>query len=147
MTLVYRPPLNRAFGAEFVRVNVDAHLGQEDGESFKNRTKQAHLPGEGADAPFEHELIEHGLKWWPIKCYEGRFPRGKGASSNWRLAVESIVRAEDIFPTIGVPFALILTISDLKRTAPVFNDLRLHLLSQRVNISDIRVTPRVRVKN
>jgi hypothetical protein len=63
-------------------------------------------PGEGADAPFEHELIGHGLKWWPIKCYEGRFPRGKGASSNWRLAVESIVRAEDVFPTIGVPHGI-----------------------------------------
>jgi subtilase family protein len=146
MTLVCRPPLNRAFGAEFVRVNVDAHLGQEEGKSFKNRTKQAHLPGEGPDAQFEHELIEHGLKWWPIKCYQGLFPRGKGTSSNWRLGVESIVRAEDVFPAIGVPFALILTISDLKKTAPVFNDLRLHLLNQRVNISDIRIAPRVRAK-
>jgi hypothetical protein len=145
MTLVYRPPLNRAFGAEFVRVNVDAHLGQEEKNSFKNRTKQAHLPGDGAEAPFEHELIEHGLKWWPIKSYEARFPRGKGKSSNWRLSVDAMVRAEDIFPVLGVPFSLIVTISDPKKSAPVFNELRQHLLSHRVKISDIRIAPRVRV--
>jgi len=145
MTLVYRPPLNRAFGAEFVRVNVDAHLGQEEKNSFKNRTKQAHLPGDGGEAPFEHELIEHGLKWWPIKSYGARFPRGKGKSSNWRLSVDSIVRAEDAFPLMGVPFSLIVTISDPKKSAPVFNELRQHLLSHRVNISDIRIAPRVRV--
>ena len=145
MTLVYRPPLNRAFGAEFVRVNVDAHLGQEEKNSFKNRTKQAHLPGEGGEAPFEHELIEHGLKWWPIKSYEARFPRGKGKSSNWRLSVESVVRAEDVFPALGVPFSLIVTITDPQKSAPVFNELRQHLLSHRVKIADIRIAPRVRV--
>jgi hypothetical protein len=147
MTLVYRPPLDRSFGAEFVRVNVDAHLGQEEKGTFKNRIKQAHLPGDATEGPFEHELIEHGLKWWPIKSYETRFPRGKGASSNWRLTVESIVRAEDVFPVVGVPFALILTISDLRQTASVFNELRQHLLSRRVNISDIRIAPRVRAKS
>jgi hypothetical protein len=145
MTLVCRPPLNRAFGAEFVRVNVDAHLGQEEKNSFKNRTKQAHLPGDGGEAPFEHELIEHGLKWWPIKCYEARFPRGKGKSSNWRLSVESVVRAEDNFPVLGVPFSLMVTITDPQKSAPVFNELRQHLLSHRVKIADIRVAPRVRV--
>jgi hypothetical protein len=147
MTLVYRPPLDRSFGAEFVRINVDAHLGQEEGDTFRNRVKQAHLPGDGAEGQFEHELIEHGLKWWPMKSYEARFPRGKGTSSNWRLSVESIVRAEDVFPAVGVPFALILTISDLRKTSAVFSELRQHLLSRRVNISDIRIAPRVRVTN
>jgi hypothetical protein len=147
MTLVYRPPLNRNFGAEFVRVNVDAHLGQEEKGTFKSRTKQSHLPGEGAEAHFEHELIEHGLKWWPIKCYEARFPKGKGRSSNWRLSVDSIVRAEDTFPVTGVPFTLIMTISDLKGHAAVFNELRQYLLSRHVNLSDIRIAAKVKVRN
>ena len=45
---------------------------------------------------------------------------------------------------MGVPFSLILTISDLRQTASVFNELRQHLLSRRVNISDIGIAPRVR---
>ena len=120
-------------------------LHQEEGNTYKNRTKQAHLPGEGAEANFEYELIEHGLKWWPIKSYEARFPKGKGRSSNWKLSVESMVHAEDVFPVMGVPFSLIVTISELNGSAPVFNQVRQQLLSHRVNISDIRIQPRVRV--
>ncbi len=102
MTLVYRPPLNRDFGAEFVRVNVDAHLRQEQDDTFASRVKQVYLPKESDDVHFEHELIEHGLKWWPIKAYRARFPQGKGKSSNWRLSVESLVRSEEAFPPSGV---------------------------------------------
>jgi len=146
MTLVYRPPLNRDFGAEFVRTNVDAHLRQEEGDKFVNRIKQAFLPEESEEIQFEHELIQHGLKWWPIKVYRARFPQGKGRSSNWRLSIESLVRAEEAFPPTGVPFALILTISDLKGIAPVFSDVRLHLHSRNVQIADIRATTQVRVQ-
>ena len=69
MTLVYRPLLNRDFGAEFVRVNVDAHLRQEESNTFANRVKQAFIPDDSEEAHFEHGLIQHGLKWWPIKVY------------------------------------------------------------------------------
>jgi hypothetical protein len=146
MTLVYRPPLNRDFGAEFVRVNVDAHLRQEQDDTFASRVKQVYLPKESDDVHFEHELIEHGLKWWPIKAYRARFPQGKGKSSNWRLSVESLVRSEEAFPPSGVPFALVLTIADIRDAAPVFNDLRLHLTTRNVQISDIRATTQVRVQ-
>ncbi len=46
---------------------------------------------------------------------------------------------------MGVPFSLIVTISDLNGSVPVFNQVRQQLLSHRVNISDIRIQPRVRV--
>lgn len=147
MTLVYRPPLNRDFGAEFVRVNVDAHLRQEDKGTFTNRVKQAFLPDDSEGAQYEYELIQHGLKWWPIKVYRARFPKGKGKSSNWRLSVESLVRSEDAFPAAGVPFALVLTIADLKESEPVFNDLRLHLRNRNVQISDIRAATQIRVQS
>lgn len=146
MTLVYRPILNRDFGAEFVRVNVDAYLRQEHGETFTNRVKQAFLPDDSEGAHFEHELIQHGLKWWPVKVYEASFPRGKGTSSSWKLSIESIVRSEEAFPAAGVPFALVLTISDLRGSAPVFNDLRLHLTSRNVQIADIKAATQIRVQ-
>jgi hypothetical protein len=146
MTLVYRPTLNRDFGSEFVRVNVDAHLRQEEGDTFVSRVKQAFLPDDAEAVHFEHELIQHGLKWWPIKVYRARFPRGKGKSSNWRLSIESLVRSEEAFPSAGVPFALVLTIADIGESEPVFNDLRLHLTSRNVQVTDIRTTTQVRVQ-
>jgi Subtilase family len=147
MTLVYRPTLNAAFGCEVVRVNLDAHLQQEEGDGYESRIKQAFLPKDKDDAHFEHELIRHGLKWWPIKVYHDRFPRGKGKSSNWRLSLDSLLRADEVFPAEGVPFALVLTISDIDKTEPVFNDLRLHLTSSSVQISDIRAATQVRVQS
>jgi Subtilase family len=146
MTLVYRPVLNRDFGSEFVRVNVDAHLRQEHKGTFVGRVKQTFLPADPGTPHFEHELIEHGLKWWPIKVYRDQFPRGKGRSSNWRLSVESLVRSGEFFPAAGVPFALVLTIADIQESEPVFNDLRLHLRSRNVQIADIRATTQVRVQ-
>jgi hypothetical protein len=146
MTLVYRPILNRDFGSEFVRVNVDAYLRQEHKGTFASRVKQAFLPDKAEVVHFEHELIEHGLKWWPIKAYRAQFPKGKGKSSNWRLLVESLVRSGESFPAGGIPFALVLTISDLEEAEPVFNDLRLHLRNRNVQISDIRTTTQVRVQ-
>jgi hypothetical protein len=146
MTLVYRPMLNRDFGAEFVRMNVDAHLRQEENGKFVNRVQQAFLPESDTDARFEHELIRHGLKWWPIKAYKARFPHGKGNRSNWQLTVESLLRADEVFPAAGIPFALVLSIQDIGKSAPVFNDLRLHLSTRNVQISDIKSAPQIRVQ-
>ncbi|HEX6803612.1 MAG TPA: S8 family serine peptidase [Terriglobales bacterium] len=76
MTLVYHPPLNRNFGNEFVRANLDAHLRQEEQDGrFSSRLQQAFLP-DSLEGQFEHELIQHGLKWWPTKVYRARFPKG-----------------------------------------------------------------------
>lgn len=146
MTLVYRPMLNRDFGTEFVRVNVDARLQQEHKGKFANRVEQAFLPDDSEGGHFEHELIEHGLKWWPIKVYRGHFKKRKGESSNWRLLVKSLVRSDEAYPSTGVPFAVVLTIADIDESAPVFNDLRLYLTSRNVQMADIRSTTQVRVQ-
>jgi hypothetical protein len=46
-------------------------------------------------------------------------------------------------PPDGVPFTALLTISDPRGEAPVFNDMRLHLASSGVRIEDIRTAARV----
>lgn len=143
MTLVYRPPLEPSYGAEFVRVNLDAYLRQEQGGTYANRT--AHLTPDSGQAMNEQQLIDHGLKWWPIKTYEAHFPRGKGTSSNWQISLKSLLRAGEVFPPVGVPFALIVTISDDKQAAPVFQQMRRTLTSQNVQMSDIRTRTNVRV--
>jgi hypothetical protein len=145
MTLVYRPPLEPSFGSELVRVNLDAHLRQDNGNGkYVGRAKQVFLPNPSSEANTEAELIEHGLKWWPIKAYEARLPRGVGKASSWRLAIDSLVRSGDNYPASGIPFTLILTIRDLDGDARVFNDLRQYLRARRVNLNDIRIAGRVR---
>jgi hypothetical protein len=145
MTLVYRPPLEPSFGSELVRVNLDAHLRQDDGKGkYAGRVKQVFLPTPASDAKTEAEQIEHGLKWWPIKVYAKSTPHGAGKSSNWRLVVDSLKRAGETYPLDGVPFTVVLTISDPGDAGPVFNELRQYLQARKVSLNDIKIAGRIR---
>ena len=145
MTLVCAPPLDRAFGDEFVRVNLDAKLSQmqpeitrKDGNpSYNNQIKPIQSWGS-----HERALIEHGLKWWPVKQYESTF-KSRGNSSNWRLQIDSLVRAEDTFPDEGVPFAVILTIEDPDGTRPIFSEMCQLLAASGAIFRDIRTDVRL----
>jgi hypothetical protein len=151
MTLIYEPPIDPAFGTEFVRVNLDALLQQRQPidrkdrtPSWRNQIKQVFLPKTNGITPPERALIDHGLKWWPTKRYEDDFGGGVGQSAEWRLEVESNVRAEAQFPAEGVPFSIILTIEDDDQQAPVFQELRRQLINTRVDLQDIRAPVRIR---
>ena len=150
MTLVYSPPLDPAFGAEFVRVNLEASLLQrqpnirQDGRaSYTNQIAARYLPkSTGLGVP-EKALIDHGLKWWPCKQYGSSFV-SRGEFSSWRLEVTSLVRAEAEFPPEGVPFAVILTIEDPEGRRPVFQEMRQALQASPARAVDIRTATRVR---
>ena len=148
LTLVSTPPLDARFGSEFVRVNVNAVLQQEQDEGkWKGRLDPLYLPSSRESPAVEAELIEHDLKWSPVKVHAKTFPQGVGPSSNWRLFVEYLTRAGEVMPEGGVPFTAILTISDPEAEKPVFNDMRQSLQAIGTQIADIRtaarITPRV----
>lgn len=143
LSLAYRPALDHRFGAEFVRLNVDARLQQEAGTGFKGRLQQSSIPST-KEHNVEADLIDHGLKWWPIKTYEAQFPKGVGSSSNWQLVLKTLTRAGQRFPKEGIPFTVALTIGSPKETDPVFRDLRLYLGNRNVKIADIRTGSRLR---
>lgn len=150
MTLVYDAPLDRHFGAEAVRVNMDAHLRQRvDGTDLKGKPRyktqldQCFLPKTANQPALERELIHNGLKWWPTKRYIKKIGEsGVGNYSDWRLEVDCTVRAEAEFPSAGVPFTVILTIEDPQKKRPVFQELRRSLLASKVQLQDIQVQPR-----
>ncbi len=153
MTLVYDAPIDQAFGTEFVRVNLDAKLQQrqpedrKDGKpSWRDQVTQAFLPRSAGLTPPERALISHGLKWWPTKRYQEDFGTGVGSSTEWQVQVESIVRAEALFPAEGVPFSLILTIEDPDGQTPIFQELRRQLVNNRVELNDIRTAVRLRTR-
>lgn len=145
LTLVYRPPIDRGQGGEFVRANLDAFLRQEDIDkktgkvSFKGRLK-----GEGTKQ-YEKELVQHGAKWWPVKRLEDELT-GVGRSSQWKLVVEPLARSESSLPEDGMPFTVVLTISDPEKQKPVFNEMRQQLQVYGATISDIRTAARTRVR-
>lgn len=148
LTLVSSPPLDTRYGAEFVRVNIEAALQQETREGkWSGKLDSPYLKEQKDVHRIEAELIEHGLKWSAVKVYEKKMPKGVGFSSNWRLAVNYLTRAGEVMPSEGVPFTAILTISDIDASEPVFNDMRQTLNALGVRTADIRtaarVTPRV----
>lgn len=150
ITLVYAPPLDPAFGAEFVRVNLEASLKQRQTEPDKDGNPRyldqidaLYRPKSSQLALPEKALIDHGLKWWPSKQYLSTFTE-IGASSQWRLEVTSLVRAEALFPAEGVPFAVLLTLEDPDGKAPVFRELRQHLQTSKANAQDVRTAVRLR---
>ncbi|MDX8496615.1 S8 family peptidase [Mesorhizobium sp. VK22B] len=148
LTLVASPPLDQRFGAEFVRVNVEAALQQEavkDGKhSWKGQLKPLYLPESSVDHPVEAERIEHGLKWSPVKVYGDQMPQGRGSSSTWRLLVSYLSRTDNTaVPQEGIPFTAILTIEDMAGEEPVFNVMRQQLAASPFQISDIRTAARV----
>ncbi|WP_223596388.1 S8 family peptidase [Pseudomonas sp. A-R-19] len=145
MTVVHRPPVDRDQSAEFVRLNIDAFLRQAE---FNKRTKKTsfkgHLKNECGKF-FEKELVEHGSKWWPTKRLIDTFDN-VGASSQWRLVLQPLTRSEFEFPQEGVPFCVILTISDPGKKLPIFNNMKLQLQASGATLSDIRSSVRPRVR-
>jgi len=144
LTIAYSPPLDRLHQAEFARVNLDAYLRQEmvdeEGEiTYHGRLKADHT------GTLEKHLIAHGAKWWPVKHYGRTFKRLEG-TSNWRLVVESLTRAGSAYPKDGVKFAVVLTISDPERVAPVFASTRQALLRGGVDLIDVRTRARIRAR-
>ncbi|MBK8200471.1 MAG: S8 family peptidase [Acidobacteria bacterium] len=150
ITLVYAPPLDPAFGAEFVRVNLEASLKQRQTENakdgsahFTTQIDAKFLPKKANLAIPEKALIDHGLKWWPVKQYAKSY-ENHGASSEWRLEVTSLVRAETTFPAEGVPFAVLLTIDDPSGAAPVYREMQQALQASRANTQALQTVFRVR---
>ncbi|HEY9002046.1 MAG TPA: S8 family serine peptidase [Mucilaginibacter sp.] len=144
LSIVSTPAFDYRYGAEFVRVNIDAALRQqqEDGH-YKGRLNAIYTPDEKDGNLYEKDQIEHAFKWSPVKVYEKSFPRGVGPSTNWTLDVEYLARDGAVIPKEGVPFTAILTISDPEKSRPVFNDMRQLLQSLGVKAVDIKTAARV----
>jgi hypothetical protein len=145
MTLVYRPPLDVNAGSEAVRVNLEAFLRQEKVDDDTGEiTLEGFFKSDGP-AAYERERVREGQKWAPIKRWHRRTGRtGVGNSSQWKLVVEPLARAGEALPPEGIPFTVVLTISDPSGSAPIFDEMRRALLANHVELSDIRVAQRLR---
>lgn len=151
ITLAFTPPIDGDHKAEAMRVELGAHLYQYDFDPITgDESWESQLTQDGSGAPqglpkTERYLLMAGLKWSPIKKYHARMKQGRGKSPAWRLVVQSLSRAGVSPPIDGVPFTLLMTISDMKSTAPVHDEVRSNLINQGLKLADISVAHKVRI--
>lgn len=144
LTIVSKPRLNLDYGEEQVRDNLTAFLRQinEEGKAkgilhplYKSSEKSVN-----DDYLQEWALIEDNQKWNPIKVSEKTF-KAIGGGTNFAIQIEYLSR-DIIKDTEGIPFTAILTISDPKGEAPVYNEMRRSLITSNVQIADIQTATR-----
>lgn len=152
LTMVSTPIIDPRFKSEMIRENISVSFGnfkQNDGSKTNQlhplyfrptkHSKNAHK--------FEWELMEEDMKWNPIKVYEHHINRGVTGSTLWQLDVSCLSKTAQTIRGNGIPFALILTISDPKGEAPVNAELKYNIQQSNLVIENIqtaaRVAPRV----
>jgi len=145
ITLAYDPPLDLAYGAEYCRRNVEVSLGTYTPNSEKPEHRKK-IPCEPRDISklYEKHLVEHGFKWSPVKVYREEFPRGTGGD-HWRV----VVSAEDrkgAANMAATPLALIVSIRDPQRQAPVYDQVVARMRQSGWITQDLRVSERVRAR-
>ena len=108
VTLSYTPPIDPDHREEAIRVQLEAHLYQEKlDEETGEISWESRLNHDAGDVPqgmnkTESYLIKTGLKWSPMKRYHLSMPEGRGNTSNWRLSIESLLRASVAFPRMAL---------------------------------------------
>jgi len=123
MTLVYDPPLDSAFGAEYCRTNVEASLGTFGPDKHGKLRHIGRVPPEPGDINqmYEKNLVEHGFKWSPVKVYRKRIPRGV-LGEEWRLRM-LVQHRSDFQSDRPQPAALLVSVQDPDKKAPVYDDV------------------------
>ncbi len=144
MTLVYSPPTDSSFLAEYCRSNIEVSLG-----IFKNGKHSKKVPIDPKDINklYESEQIEHGFKWSPVKVYRRIFPRGCSGDI-WRLKLNLQRRFETHNMQLEPQkFALLVSVRDHEKNIPIFNEMVKEMNSLGWNRSDLRISDRARVRN
>lgn len=145
VTLVYDPPLLPQAGAEYCQVNVDVSLGRRSGTTQSGRPQhrsKIKLQPEDVKDLFESTQVTHGFKWSPVKVYKTSFNRLVG--DDWGLRLEILYRDHADIARQSQNVALLVTIADPDRQAPVYNEV-VQLLNQRGWSSEnLNLTSRIR---
>lgn len=149
-TLVSSPPLNEAFGAEYIRADVRFSLLSKTIDSAGKEKWESIVPEDPCRwelrKRYESVLIKEAFKWSPVKKYCAKFRDKK--SEKLKMKIELFLRDGldmDNFND-NVAFALILTIRDPKERTPIYDEVTLGLHSLGIITDGIRIRGRAREK-
>ena len=143
MTLVHEPDLDASFGSEYCRSNLEVSLGTydpgDDGKQHQHKQipEDPKLTGSG----YEKDLVEHGFKWSPVKVYRREMSRVQGQT--WRLTLSAEHRSGQA-TTEPQRAALIITVSDPLKKAPVYDEMVVQMNNLGWTANDLQVRTRLR---
>jgi serine protease AprX len=146
MTLAYMPARNASFGSEYCETHVDAHFGVyqdvKGEEKFSGQVPVEH-PNKGL--LYESFQVQSLRKWAPVRTYHRHIPKGV-VGKRWRLYVELLCRhGVEETKASKQPFALLLTISDPEKKAPVYDEM-VRSLRTRFQTQNLALRPNVRIR-
>ncbi|EOX4437688.1 S8 family peptidase [Vibrio alginolyticus] len=139
ITLVYQPDLDARKSFEYCQIDLSVGLGKTDGKTFKSM-----VPLQSCSSKYEKDLTKTGDKWSPIKVYHKSFPRGTDVE-NWKLRVALLNRDGYEAEDVEVPFSIILTIRDIDKEQPVYNQMSRLMEQYNWEVSDLVVDNRLEV--
>ncbi len=132
MTVAFAPARSGRFGTEYCETHIEAHFGVyyervnrktgEITEKFKGCVPPEHR---NMGAVYEEQQIKELRKWAPVRTYYGDLNPSGVKGTSWRLMLRLLTRhgieaTESFRPQ---PFALIITISDPEKRAPVYDEM------------------------
>lgn len=157
MTVAFAPARGARWGSEYCETHIDAHFGVyrdqvslQTGEikpKFFGLVPPEHKnPGE----LYESYQVEKLRKWAPVRTYYGNLGEKGEKGNKWRLKVQLLTRhgIEDEEALKSQPFSLIITISDPKKKAMVYDEMARSVLNrfQSQNLA-IRASTRIRARS
>lgn len=148
LTMVCTPQLDYDYGEELVREELQVSLFQINANGAKKYRIQPLYAVKGSPVSEvglnEEERIDNLYKWQPVKVFEKEFSRGVALNAgSWRMEVRYLNRENTIPLPEGLRFTIVLTIEDPKNVAPVYNEMRLSLQAEGVQIRDIQTAVRI----
>lgn len=160
MTIAFAPARGARWGTEYCETHIDAHFGvyrtvtsRPDAEGNQRVSEKfvGLVPPEHAstDRLYEEIQIKELRKWAPVRTYHGDLNNGE-RGERWRLMVRLLTRhgGEDHEARQSQPFALIVTIADPEKKAPVYDEMA-QLIRNRYNAQNltVRAGARIRTQN
>lgn len=156
MTLAFTPARGARWGSEYCETHIDAHLGVYN-ETVSRTTGEISQKFSGL-VPAEHrnlgQLYEAYQvatlrKWAPVRTYHGAMGDKGEKGLRWRLKLQLLSRHgvdKDEERTKPQPFALIITIADPLKQAPVYDEMA-QMVRSRFQAQNLAVRARSRVRN
>lgn len=156
MTVAFAPARGGRWGTEYCETHIDAHFGVY-------RRQKSRVTGEFKPKPifvglvppehknpgllYESYQVEKLRKWAPVRTYHGDLGEKGERGDRWRLKLQLLTRhgVEDQEAFKPQPFALIVTISDPSKKAPVYDEMA-QIIRNRFQSQNLTVRAAARVR-
>jgi len=139
ITLVYLPELDPQRAFEYCQIDINVGFGKIENGKFNSK-----VPLQNEQHLFETDLVKNGDKWSPIKVYKKVFPQGTDIK-DWKLRVSVMDREGYEAQGVLIPFAIAITIRDIDKEKPVYNEMSQLMDQYNWEVSDLVIDTQIQV--